>query len=89
MYNIYDLYIKEITNMMFSNLDFSYNRSVFSDRARKIGEDIYKNDGADGLFNTMDILVKTFNKDRYLHKYLEDLRELECCWSGICSEFQA
>jgi len=85
----YDKYVDEIINIMFGNGDFSYDRIVFKDKGYKIGEEIYKIGGYKGLFIVMDILVEKLKESDYSNKYLGDLRELECSWSGICEEFQA
>jgi hypothetical protein len=86
---MYNKFIEEIIDMMFSNRDYSYNRIVFRERGRKIGEEIYEISGYRGLFAVMDILVERLKEADYSNTYLGDLRELECSWSGICEEFQA
>lgn len=85
---MYEKYIEEIIDMMFANSDFTHKRIVFSTRGREIGEEIYKLGGYRSLFAVMNILLETLQERDY-HDYLGDLRELECCWSGICEEFQA
>jgi hypothetical protein len=86
---MYDKYIEEIINMMFSNSDFSYDRIVFEKRGHELGEEIYKIGGYKGLFTIMDLLVERLKEADYSNAYLVDLRELECCFNGICEEFQS
>jgi hypothetical protein len=86
---MYNKFIKEVIDMMFSNSDFSYDRIVFAKRGRKLGEEIYKIGGYKGLFTVMDILVEKLKEADYSNTYLADLRELECSFNGICDEFQA
>jgi hypothetical protein len=86
---MYNKYIEEIINMMFSNSDFSYDRIVFEKKGRKIGEEIYNIGGYKGLFAVMDLLVERLKDADYSNMYLADLRELECSFNGICEEFQA
>lgn len=86
---MYERYIEEIIDMMFSNNDFSYDRVVFRKRGCEIGKEIYKKGGYKGLFAVMDLLVERLKEADYSNAYLGDLRELECSWSGICEEFQA
>lgn len=86
---MYKKFIEEILDLMFSNSDFSYDRIVFEKEGRKLGEEIYKIGGYKGLFAVMDLLVERLTEADYLNSYLGDLRELECCFNGICEEFQA
>jgi hypothetical protein len=86
---MYGKYISEITDLMFSNSKFSYDRTVFAKRGHKIGQEIYKVGGYKGLFHVMELLVERLKDVDYSNIYLSDLRELECSWSGICEEFQA
>lgn len=86
---MYNKYIEEIIDLMFSNSDFSYDRIVFAKRGHKIGEEIYKIGGYKGLFTVMELLVERLKEADYSNVYLGDLRELECSFNGICEEFQA
>ena len=86
---MYNKYIEEIVDLIFSNSDFSYDRVVFERKGRKLGEEIYKIGGYKGLFAVMELLVERLQEADYSNLYLSDLRELECSWSGICEEFQA
>lgn len=86
---MYNKYIEEIIDLMFSNSDFSYDRIVFEKKGRELGEEIYKIGGYKGLFAVMELLVERLTEADYSNVYLADLRELECCFNGICEEFQA
>jgi hypothetical protein len=86
---MYNKYIEDIIDLMFSNSDFSYDRIVFEKEGRKLGDEIYKIGGYRGLFVVMELLVERLKEADYSNAYLTDLRELECCFNGICEEFQA
>jgi hypothetical protein len=88
-FKMYNRFIEEIIDMMFGNSDYSYDRIVFAERGRVIGEEIYKIGGYKGLFAVMGLLVERLKEADYSNQYMGDLRELECCFNGICEEFQA
>lgn len=84
---MYQNYVDEVINMIFRNTDFS-ERNVFGDRGTQIGKEIYNKSGYKGLYTFMDILVQTLMESEYSSEYLNDLRELECSFNGICDEWQ-
>jgi hypothetical protein len=83
-------YIKELYKMIKNNNKFGESRIVFGKKAVDIGNKIFNEYGADGMFDTMRILCDTilYNESVHQSEYLTDLRELECKWSGITDDFQ-
>ena len=64
------------------------NENIFED-GKKIGEEIYKTNGAKGLFSVMNIIEAEILNCEYSSEYLSKLRELEWSWCGITPEWQA
>lgn len=89
-----DGFIEELWEMMVHNRRRGHLRSTFSnnERARKIGEMLYRYGGTDALFAVARVLMDTVKCTMYKAKqsdFYTDLRELEFLWSNISPEFQA
>jgi hypothetical protein len=84
----YKVYVDKILALMYTNTDYSFNRTVFNEQGHLIGKEIYNEFGYKGLFTIMDILFEHL-KEYDNHYYLDDLRELECSFNNICDEFQS
>jgi hypothetical protein len=83
---MYGKYIEKIIDLTFSNSDFSYDRIMFAKKVHKIGQEVYKIGGYNGLFAVMELLVERLKEADYSNAYLGDFRE--CSFNGICDEFQ-
>ena len=80
----YRYYTDELINLM-----YSYNLADFKENARVLGHELNRLGGVNALFNTIDVLMETFDRENYSDHYLNYLRDLEFSWSGINPDFQA
>ena len=85
----YKQFVDRIIEMMYGNNNMRYDIDIFKKEGNKIGKEIYKVGGANGLFDVMHLVEQEFLNCEYSNEYLGVLREIEWSWCGICEEWQA
>lgn len=80
-----NVYTNRIIEMIYGN----YDRYTFEQKGNKLGKEIYKVYGYNGLFTVMNLVEQELLDGEYSNEYLDLLRLLEFSFNGICDEWQA